>query len=91
MLTVIFNIVLLYCYIQGKRSARRTKRALSESHTNPVATEEEMSSERNNNRGRMDVEKQGPLPPLPESPIPIEEEEKPKKPSMMPSQSVENK
>jgi hypothetical protein len=36
-LTVLFNVVLLCCYMKGQKTARKTKRALSESHTNPAA------------------------------------------------------
>lgn len=50
-LTVIFNIVLFYCYMQGQKSAKKTKRALSLSHTNPEAANI-TASEQN------DVEKQ---------------------------------
>jgi len=54
LLTVIFNIVLFYCYMQGQKSAKKTKRALSQSHTNPAATNITASEQMN----QTDVEKQ---------------------------------
>lgn len=88
-LTVVFNIVLLYCYIQGQKTARKTKRAIAESHTNPTAeamtaSEEQLPQQQqspapesnNNNESsvKIDIEKQEVLPPVPEDPpMPAEE------------------
>jgi hypothetical protein len=36
-LTVVFNIFLFSCYMQGQKTARKTKRALANSHVNPEA------------------------------------------------------
>lgn len=80
LLTVLFNCILLYCYIQGQRAAKKTKRALSEGHTNPAAstmtaseepiTEKMPSAESNNNSSskkvEIDIEKQESLPAVPE-------------------------
>lgn len=76
-LTVLFNIFLLYCYIQGQKTAKKTKRALSESHINPAAvtaseeyleqSEKQRHMESNNNKSvTTEIEKQ--LSPVPEDP-----------------------
>lgn len=99
-LTVIFNIVLLYCYIQGQKSARKTKRAISESHTNPAeptmtASEEPMqqqqpeSNNNNNSSVKIDIEKQEPLPPVPENAAPMQEDSPPMQEEMKMEEKME--
>jgi hypothetical protein len=79
LLTVFFNCILLYCYIQGQRAAKKTKRAITESHTNAAAStitasEEQITEktppESNNNKSskkvEIDIEKQESLPSVPE-------------------------
>jgi hypothetical protein len=47
-------MILLYCYIQGQKTAKKTKQALSQSHTNPAAATITASEQTQRN----DVEKQ---------------------------------
>jgi hypothetical protein len=61
-LTVILNIILLCCYIRGQRAAKKTKRAIAQSHTNPAASNiiasEQNSSTTVASTKQSDVEKQ---------------------------------
>ncbi|KAG5676892.1 hypothetical protein PVAND_006696 [Polypedilum vanderplanki] len=52
--TVLFNCILLYCYIAGQRTANKTKRALSQSHHNPASASIIASEQTQRN----DIEKQ---------------------------------
>lgn len=97
-LTILFNIVLCYCYMQGQRTAKKTKRTLSESHTNPAmtASEEQLESEQspplsesNNNNKSVAIDIEKPLPPVPEDPMPISEETKPSAPDDLPNESID--
>lgn len=78
--------------MQGQRTAKKTKRALSVSHTNPAmdASEEQLQAEQqqqppppsspppeSNNNVEIEIEKREPLPSVPEdTPMPVEDDSK---------------